>query len=72
MLESGTTSFGDTYLLFDIVSVCIMLFLGVLSVKAAASGNVEARLVCYNFILFGLLALYSILMTNGMANFTSR
>jgi diguanylate cyclase (GGDEF)-like protein len=60
----------DTYLLFDIVAVCTMVFLGVLSVKSAAGGNAEARLVCFNFIVFGLLALYSILMTNGIFPWT--
>ena len=60
----------DTYLLFDIVAVCTMIFLGILSVKAAAAGNVEARLVCVNFIIFGLLALYSILVTNGIFPWT--
>jgi diguanylate cyclase (GGDEF)-like protein len=60
----------DTYLLFDIVAVCTMIFLGALSVKAAVAGNTEARLLCFNFILFGLLALYSILVTNGIFPWT--
>ena len=60
----------DTYLLFDIVAVCTMIFLGILSVRAAVAGNVEARLVCVNFIVFGLLALYSILVTNGIFPWT--
>jgi len=47
-----------------------MVFLGTLSVRAAVAGNVEARLVCFNFILFGLLALYSILVTNGIFPWT--
>jgi diguanylate cyclase (GGDEF)-like protein len=67
---TGLVRLCDTYLLFDIVAVCTMVFLGVLSVKAAAAGNVEARLVCFNFIIFGLLALYSILVTNGIFPWT--
>jgi diguanylate cyclase (GGDEF)-like protein len=60
----------DTYLLFDVLAVCTMIYLGVLSVKAAVGGNVEARLVCVNFIIFALLALYSILVTNGIFPWT--
>ena len=67
---TGLIRLCDTYLLFDIVAICTMVFLGILSVKAAAGGNVEARLVCINFIIFGLLALYSILMTNGIFPWT--
>jgi diguanylate cyclase (GGDEF)-like protein len=67
---TGLIRLCDTYLLFDIVAVCTMIFLGILSVKAAAAGNVEARLVCVNFIIFGLLALYSILVTNGIFPWT--
>jgi diguanylate cyclase (GGDEF)-like protein len=67
---AGLVRLCDTYLLFDIVSVCTMVFLGILSVKAAAAGNVEARLVCVNFMIFGLLALYSILVTNGIFPWT--
>jgi len=67
---TGLIRLCDTYLLFDIVAVCTMVFLGVLSVKAAAGGNAEARLVCFNFIIFGLLALYSILVTNGIFPWT--
>jgi len=67
---SGLIRLCDTYLLFDIIAVCTMVFLGILSVKAAAAGNVEARLVCFNFIIFGLLALYSILVTNGIFPWT--
>jgi diguanylate cyclase (GGDEF)-like protein len=67
---TGLVRLCDTYLLFDIVAVCTMVFLGILSVKAAAAGNVEARLVCFNFIIFGLLALYSILVTNGIFPWT--
>jgi diguanylate cyclase (GGDEF)-like protein len=67
---TGLVRLCDTYLLFDIVAVCTMIFLGILSVKAAAAGNVEARLVCINFIIFGLLALYSILVTNGIFPWT--
>jgi diguanylate cyclase (GGDEF)-like protein len=66
----GLVRLCDTYLLFDIVAVCTMVFLGILSVKAAAAGNAEARLVCFNFIIFGLLALYSILVTNGIFPWT--
>lgn len=67
---AGWVRLCDTYLLFDIIAVCSMVFLGVLSVKAAVAGNVEARLVCLNFILFGILALYSILVTNGIFPWT--
>jgi diguanylate cyclase (GGDEF)-like protein len=67
---TGLIRLCDTYLLFDIVAICTMIFLGILSVKAAAAGNVEARLVCFNFIIFGLLALYSILVTNGVFPWT--
>ena len=56
----------DSYLMLDIVAVCTMVFLSFLSVKAAIGGNAEARLVCYNFLIFGVLALYSILMSNGI------
>jgi diguanylate cyclase (GGDEF)-like protein len=67
---TGLVRLCDTYLLFDIVAVCTMIFLGILSVRAAMGGNVEARLVCFNFIIFGLLALYSILVTNGIFPWT--
>jgi diguanylate cyclase (GGDEF)-like protein len=67
---AGWVRLCDTYLFFDIIAVCTMIFLGVLSVKAAVGGNVEARLVCLNFILFGILALYSILVTNGIFPWT--
>jgi len=52
--------------MFDIIAVCTAVFLGVLSVKAALAGNAEARLVSVNFLLFGLLALYSIMVNNGI------
>ena len=67
---TGWVRLCDTYLLFDIIAVCTMIFLGALSVKAAATGNVEARLVCLNFVLFGILVLYSILVTNGIFPWT--
>jgi len=66
----GWVRLCDTYLLFDFVAVATMIFLGILSVKAAVAGNTEARLVCMNFIIFAILALYSILVTNGIFPWT--
>ena len=38
--------------------------------KAALGGSIEARLLCANFLVMGLLAVYSILMFRGMVPWT--
>jgi diguanylate cyclase (GGDEF)-like protein len=62
----GLFRLPEAYLLFDALFIALTLFLGVLSVKAALGGNAEARLVSLNFVLVGVLAGYSVLVSNGL------
>jgi len=66
----GLFRLAETYLLFDVVSIATMILLGAVSVRAALGGNVEARLVSLNFLAMGVLAVYSILVSNGVFPWT--
>jgi len=63
---TGIVRLCDTYQTLDLVAIGSMLLLGALSVRGALAGDGEARLLTVNFLVFGLLVFYSILVSNGM------
>ncbi len=63
---TGMVRLCDTYWVIDLASVAVMIVLGVLTVRGAISGSVEARLLTANFLILGALSVYSILGTNGL------
>jgi diguanylate cyclase (GGDEF)-like protein len=66
----GITRLPEMYLVFDAISIATLVLLGILSARAAVSGNTEARLLTLNFLVMGVLALYSILVANGVLPWT--
>jgi diguanylate cyclase (GGDEF)-like protein len=63
---TGLASLIDFFLLSDSILIVVMAVLAFLSIRAAAQGNTEARLVATNFVLMALLGFYSILVSNGL------
>jgi diguanylate cyclase len=63
---TGFARLCDTHRALDALAVGSMVVLGAVSVRGAIAGNWESRVLTANFVVLGLLALYSTLVSNGV------